>query len=516
MPKAVPGESVAYAWGVALLAAAVCGAWLRGRERVAAEVLGQSVTHELRQKMFDRLLAVSPGYLRNRRRGATIVRFVGDLQAIRRWVSLGAARLVVSGTTLLVCTIALAWLAPVLGALVGLVLVAFSAIVMLFAQPLEQANRDVRRHRGQLANFVTEQVAAQEVTRLHRRQRAERRRLERRSRRLGSMLIERARYLGRLDAATYAATALLTASLIALADLARTRAFSPDAIVATLVVVALLSPSLRELARVFEYRQAATVALDRIADFFGWPRANAGRSGIALREPRGDIEYDRVWLSEREPAFTHRIASGEHVALTGDNGVGKSTLLAVTAGLLEPQRGTIRIGNQLLVAASRESVHRHIALVSLELPLVRASLLRNLIYHRNAVADGALERVIGLCGLEPIIARLEHGLESRIAEGGRNLSQGERQRVALARALMSAPSVLLLDEIDAHLDADSRDALIRVIREFNGTVLAVTHDATLLDAFDRQIHLGSPARLDSDPAQPKTHPDRGSVVPLRR
>jgi len=488
---AAGGTASAPAWLAVLLAAALCGALLRGRERVEAEAFGQRVVHELRTRMFEHLLDVTPGYLRNRRRGATIVRFFGDLQALRRWVSLGAARLVVSGTTLLGCVAVLVWFEPRLAAVVAAVLALFAALVAALAASLEDRNRDVRRRRGQLANFVTEQVTAQEVTRMHGRQRAERRRLDRRSRRLGDALVSRARRLGLLDSATYAATALLTATFVVLAGSGTGARLDPAEIVATLVVVALLAPSLRELARVFEYRQAALVALDRLDSFLAWPVPRRAGNATALASPFGAIEYHNVRLSDREPEFSARIAAGEHVALCGDNGVGKSTLLALTAGLLDPQQGTVAIGGQSLERVAPESLHRHVALVSLELPLVRGTLRRNLLYHSSADPESRLERVVGLCGLDELIGRLDSGLDTRVTEAGRNLSQGERQRIALARALMAGPSVLLLDEVDAHFDTASRQALARVVRGFEGIVLAVTHDSTLLEAFDRSIVLGS-------------------------
>jgi len=495
---AAGGASGTWVWLAVLIGAAFCGAFLRGRERVEAEAFGQRVVHGLRARMFEHLLDVTPSYLRNRRRGATIVRFFGDLQALRRWVSLGAARLVVSGTTLLACIAVLVWFEPRLAAAVTALLGLFAIVVAALAGSLEDRNRDVRRRRGQLANLVTEQVTAQEVTRMHGRQRGERRRLDRRSRRLGDALVARARRLGFLDAATYATTALLTGTFVVLVGYERDGGLAPAEIVATLVVVALLAPSLRELARVFEYRQAALVALDRLDSFLAWPSTKRVRGATALENPSGAIEYREVRLSDREPAFSARIAAGEHVALGGDNGVGKSTLLELTAGLLAPQPGTIVIGGQPLERVAPESLHRHVALVSLDLPLVRGTLRRNLFYHHAADRESRLERVIELCGLDELIARLDAGLDTRVAEAGRNLSQGERQRIALARALMAGPSVLLLDEVDAHLDAACRRILARVVRGFDGIVLAVTHDSTLLEAFDRSIVLGSAVPVARD------------------
>lgn len=504
------GLRIASMWLVVLLAVALGGSLLRGRERLEAEVLGQRVVQRVRSRMFNHLLGVAPSYLRNRRRGATIVRFFGDLQALRRWVSLGAARLVVSGTTLAACVTALFWFEPRAAVAVAIMLLLFATSVAVLAGRLAEGNRMVRRRRGQLANFVTEQVTAQEITRTHVRQRAEQRRLVRRSRRLGEALVVRARRLGLLDAATYGTTALLTATFIILPGYGSGGPAASARIVPMLVVTALLAPSLRELSRVFEYRQAARVAQDRLDAFFAWPLANRIRGAMPLSNPKRAIIYRDVWLSEREPKFSARIEKGEHVVLLGDNGVGKSTLLALTAGLLEPRLGTIEIGGQSLDLVMPESLHEHVALVSLDLPLVRGTLRRNLFYHRAANVDARLEHVIDLCGLDALFIRLGDGLDTRITEAGRNLSHGERLRIALARALMAGPSVLLLDEVDAHLDAISRRIMERVVRQFDGIVLAVTHDAELLHVFDRNIELGRRPRHETD-----THAEITPLVSVR-
>jgi len=475
-----------------LCAAAAAGACLRAAERVAAERLGRAVVHDLRLRMFRHLLRVSPQFLRQRRRGAAIVRFVGDLQAVRRWVSLGLARLAVSGATALGCLIVLAEvdarLALVLTAVISLAAVG----VGLLAAPLGQANRNLRHRRGQLANLVTEQVTALEITQLHGRGSGEQRRLERRSDRLGAALVARARWLGALDAATFVATAAVTLAVMLLAHLAHADPVAQSGtIMAALVAVALLAPSLRDLARVFEYWQAVRVALERLEQFFGWPVQRRPHSAPALADPHGAIEYRGVWLSERVPALSTTIGFGERVALVGPNGIGKSRMLALTAGLVELRGGEVLIGGQSLDAVDVGSLRRSIALVSTDLPLVRGSLRRNLRYHRTAARAGteAVQRIIDLCALDDVVERLDRGLETRIAEGGRNLSHGERQRIALARALMAEPSILLLDEVDAHLDEKSRSVLERVIREFNGTIIAATHDTRLLGAIHRHIDL---------------------------
>ena len=85
-------------------------------------------------------------------------------------------------------------------------------------------------------------------------------------------------------------------------------------------------------------------------------------------------------------------------------------------------------------------------------------------------------------GLDELVASLPEGLDTRVGEGGRGLSAGQRQRVALARAVLARPRVLLLDEADAHLDPVAAGAVDRLVRDFHGTVIVVTHHPARLPA----------------------------------
>ncbi|MEL7059401.1 MAG: ABC transporter ATP-binding protein [Acidobacteriota bacterium] len=182
------------------------------------------------------------------------------------------------------------------------------------------------------------------------------------------------------------------------------------------------------------------------------------------------------------------VERGERVALVGPNGGGKTTLLRLILGLLEPDRGAIEVlGQRPSEAQARVGYVPQRAAIDLTFPasaldVVLMGCLRTSRWgirfrgRDRDRAEAALERV----GMSALARR-------RLAE----LSGGQTQRVLIARALVGEPEILLLDEPTAGLDAQSKAALLATLRPLDGvTMLAVSHDAELVAThFDRTVHV---------------------------
>ena len=175
---------------------------------------------------------------------------------------------------------------------------------------------------------------------------------------------------------------------------------------------------------------------------------------------------------------------GQKVAIVGPNGAGKSTLLSLVARLFDPDEGRIYLEGKNLLEYRFTSLRRSIGMVSPELPLLRGSIKRNLLYRFPKALPEEFEPIWKLCGVDEIIAELPEGLNTRIAERGQGLSTGQRQKISLARALLGNPPLLLLDEADANLDVQAAELLDRVLASYSGTVIIVTHRPERLSKVD--------------------------------
>ncbi|MGF1595975.1 MAG: ATP-binding cassette domain-containing protein [Acidimicrobiales bacterium] len=482
--------------GAALTGAAALTALLRARERVDAERLGQSYVHDLRMHLFTRLTAMSPRAVSQRSQGSMALRFIGDLNAVGKWVSLGLSRLAVATTMVIATLVALAVVNPVLAISVGAAALLGGLGAIAQGPQLREATRQARRHRSRLAGTVTETIGAVGVVQSSNAVDRERRRVRTRSRRLRSAMVDRSRRLGRLtaiaEATGSAATALLL--LIALAV-----GITGPEVAAGMTVVGVLLPQLRGLARVQEYRQGQRVAMDAIRRFLDRPTLlSEPATPVELADGSGTIELIAASL-DMVRDVTVTAEAGSTVAVVGPNGAGKSTLFAMIGRQVDLDGGSIRLDGTDVATVSLAEIRAAIGMVGPDLPLMKGSLRRNLTYRSRDVDEAELDDAIERCGLGQLIDELDEGLEFKVAEGGANLSSGQRQRVLLARAVLAKPRVLLLDEADANLDAGTTDVLDAVLAAHEGTALVITHRLDRVRCADDVWHLAAGRLVEHGP-----------------
>jgi ABC-type multidrug transport system fused ATPase/permease subunit len=123
-------------------------------------------------------------------------------------------------------------------------------------------------------------------------------------------------------------------------------------------------------------------------------------------------------------------------------------------------------------------------MVSPDLPLLRGTVKKNLLYRCPSAPAEEIERIWRLCGIHELLTELPAAERTRVTEEGHNLSLGQRQRIELARAFLGNPRIILFDEADVHLDKNAGRVLNRILSQYNGTIIWVTHRLNWLNSAD--------------------------------
>lgn len=508
-----PTRAEAVRYGGGLLLAVVVGSVFRGLERIQAERLGQGYAYRVRLALYDRLVTLAPRSLQRRSQGAVALRFVGDVTALRQWVSLGLARIAVGGTLILGALGALAVINLRIATGLAMVLLLGGAATFVLGGPLKRRARVTRRSRARLAANVGQQVNAIGVVQAFGQGGRERKRIARQGRDLRDASVARARVAGVIQGATEATGGLAT-GLVLLLGASEVAAGRADAgtVVASLAIVGVLVAPLRDLGRAWEYRQNASIARERLAEFLASPSVvNEMVDAPDLTAGPGRLEFDGVSVAGSLRDVSATAAAGARVAIVGPNGAGKSTLLHVASRLIDPEAGRVLLDGEDVRERSLASLHEAVAIAGADMPLLRGSLSRNLRYRRPNASQEDLDRVWRMCGVDALLAELPEGDDTRVAEDGKGLSAGQRARVSLARAVLGEPRVLLLDEADAHLDPRAAEAIDQVLAEFGGTVLLVTHRPERLAAMDAVWYLAGGELLEAGAPDELLRPGRATA-----
>jgi ABC-type bacteriocin/lantibiotic exporter with double-glycine peptidase domain len=202
-----------------------------------------------------------------------------------------------------------------------------------------------------------------------------------------------------------------------------------------------------------------------------------------------DFGYSRNKDLLHIPAL--RISAGEHIAIAGENGAGKSTFAKLIARLYDPVSGEIRFGGEDIRSIHLKSLRQSVCYLPRDPVFFEGSIASNLQFVRSTAPDPEIEDAIRMVELSDLVGSLPNGLHQRIGPDGCQLSGGERQRLALARAFLQKPRVLILDEATSCLDASAEAVILENLRTSlsTSTLIVVSHRASTLSLFRRILVL---------------------------
>ncbi|MGG5822259.1 type I secretion system permease/ATPase [Falsiroseomonas sp. HW251] len=237
----------------------------------------------------------------------------------------------------------------------------------------------------------------------------------------------------------------------------------------------------------------ARQAYRRLLGFLSLPRLRP--PGMALPEPTGRMSIERVTFGfPGQPVaiikgISFSLAAGESLAIIGPSAAGKTTLIRLLIGTLQPSAGTVRLDGADVFTWMREDFGRYVGYLPQDVELFDGTVMQNVARMGQPDPEEVFEAA-RVAGCHEMILRLPQGYDTEIGDGGQHLSGGQRQLIGLARAMYGRPRLIVLDEPNSNLDGDAEQALIRGLEEVKRrgtTVILVSHRPTLVQGVDKVL-----------------------------
>jgi len=458
--------------------------------------LGQRIVTDLRRDVYSQVIRMEPEFFATTRTGEVLSRLNTDTTLVESLIGSSASVAVRNLLMLIASSIMLVVTAPSLAGVIGLMILLVALPVMLLGRWVRRLSRDAQdrvadfsAHGDETINAVpTVQAFAQEGR-------------------------ESETFAGQVESAFDAqkhrifATTILIVLVIVLTFGAVTFVLwlgahavlddrlSPGQLSQFVLYALLAAGSTASLSEVWGGVQRAAGAMERLADLL------TATNSLPKPEkptvfPDGPVElaFSDVTFAypsrPDEPVLKRlgfQVNQGETVALVGPSGAGKSTIFQLILRFYDPDSGRVLIGGHDIRDYDPVDLRASLGLVSQDVVLFSGTAAYNLRYGRPEALDRQVHDAARLAQAHDFIHALPEGYDAFLGERGIRLSGGQRQRLAIARALIKTPSILLLDEATASLDAESERLVQQAIDEASRdrTVLVIAHRLATVRRADR-------------------------------
>ncbi|MCA1731286.1 MAG: ABC transporter ATP-binding protein/permease [Actinobacteria bacterium] len=460
--------------------------------------VGQHMILDLRNALFGHLQSLSLQFYSEQKAGWIISRLTNDIENFNTLLNDGVQNLVKNGLTLIGVFIAIFFVDWHLALATISILPIMVVGTALFRIESWKAYRAAREAVAEVAAHLQENVSGMRVVQAFTGEEKSAARFAERNR-----AYRRANTRATLLSAVYfpGVELLGSAGLAVVLLYGGYRVVSGEMTVGELVAfVGLLNmffQPIQQLSQLYSDLQSTVASLEKVfAVLDTEPDRADSPDAKDLQNLRGDVEFDRVSFAYGEDVVledvSFRIRPGETLAIVGETGAGKSTVVKLLSRFYDPTEGEVLIDGEDLRGVRGSSLRRHMGVVLQDTFLFTGTIKDNIRYGRQDATDEEIVAAARTVGADDFIRRFPEGYETQVRERGGRLSVGERQLVAFARALLADPKLLVLDEATSSVDLMTEtmieDALDRLLA--GRTSIVIAHRLSTVRRADRILVMG--------------------------
>jgi ATP-binding cassette subfamily B multidrug efflux pump len=460
--------------------------------------VGQSIIYDLRKKIFSHLQDLSLGFFSHYSVGRVITRAINDVETLRdflTWAVLAIARDVF---TLALIVFVMLDMDLHLALLTFSVIPIMVLITILFRSASRAAYRKVRAAVSWVNSVLAENVNGVRVVQAFSRQ---------------NQNYEHFRdYVNRYHLGRAIATARISSVFSPSVDLLGAIAtglvvwlggtavlgetITPGVLVAFILYIDRFFEPIRDLSRRYDTLQSTMIGWERIIGLLDIPvEVKDLPNAVELPSLKGEVSFEHVsfhYADDPAPILTDidlHILPGETVALVGETGAGKTTMIKLLSRFHDPTEGCIKMDRYNLRNVTQSSLRQQMGVVLQEPFLFNGTVMENIRFGRLTASDDDVKAAAQSVGAHEFIEKLRNGYDTCVEEGGVMLSVGQRQLLSFARALLADPRILILDEATSSVDTQTEKIIQRALRRLlkGRTSFVIAHRLSTITNADRIV-----------------------------
>ena len=474
---------------------------LQGFQSYNIQSVGQRLTARIRNDLFAHSMSLSLRFHDKMPVGKLLTRLTSDVDALSEVFGSGAVGVLADFVSLIVISVTMILIEWRLGLLLLIVQIPVTLFILWLQKRYRKQNYKVREELSQLNANFQENLQGLEVVQMFRRESLNGQNFFKTGTNYKHAVNGTIFYDSSISAFIEWVSLAAVALVISLGGYMVTAGAMGLGTLTTFILYSqrLFEP-LRQLAERFTQIQGGLTAVERISELLEkkieiYDQINYKAGNKELSDSNktglGEVLFENVSFFYRkdEPIIndlSFKIKPGDHVALVGPTGSGKTTLIRLLCRLYEPQKGNIYIDGQNIKSIPIASLRKQLGVVLQDTFLFSGNVADNLRLD-SSIDNQRLKDICSDLGLDNLLKKLPNGLDTYIRERGGNLSSGERQLLSIARVAIRDPKVLIMDEATAFMDPSTEATLQRDLDRLleRRTALVIAHRLATIEASDR-------------------------------